>query len=112
MVITAVNSVTPVGISSEMTAASVRAGICRLAESTDYFDMEGNPITVANVDYISDDEDDVKRMQKITHFCFDKLLEKYSQNGFHSDREIHILLGVASKSRPGPRYEGEQLETI
>ena len=60
LVITATNSITAVGHNAEMTAASVRAGISRLEESIDYYDIEGNPILTASVEGISDDEDDVE----------------------------------------------------
>jgi len=110
MVITAVNSITPVGHDAAMTAASARAGISRLIESEDYFDIEGNPITAARIAGISDDEDDAARMGMIVQICLEGLLEKYFQDGSGSEHEIHLLLGVAALSRPGPRYEGKNLE--
>ncbi len=110
MVITAVNSITPVGHDAAMTAAAARAGISRLVESEDYFDIEGNPITAARIAGISDDEDDVARMGMIIQFCLESLLEKYFQDSSGFENEIHLLLGVATLSRPGPRYEGKNQE--
>jgi 3-oxoacyl-[acyl-carrier-protein] synthase I len=112
MIITAVNSITPVGHSAEMTAASVRAGISRLAESEEYFDLEGNPVTVAQIEAISDDEDEVARANVFAQYCLASLLDKCFRNEFPAAREINLLVGVASSSRPGPRYEGEIEETI
>jgi len=40
----------------------------------------------------------------------DYLLEKYFHNTTNLESEIHLLLGVASFSRPGPRYEGKNQE--
>ncbi|MDL1968929.1 MAG: 3-oxoacyl-ACP synthase [Deltaproteobacteria bacterium] len=110
LVITAANSITAVGHNAEMTSASVRAGISRLAESADYYDIEGNPITAAFIDGISNKEDDVTRTGEIAKYCLEHLLERYFQDGYSSDREINLLLGVAPFSRPGPRYEGKNQE--
>lgn len=112
MVITATNSVTAVGHNAAMTAASVRAGISRLVELIDYYDIEGNPILVASIEGISDDEEDVERMGNITEYCLWILLESYFQNESNLESEIHLLLGVAPISRPGPRYEGEAQELV
>lgn len=110
MVITAANSVTPVGYNAEMTAASVRAGISRLVESEDYYDIEGNPITAAYIEGINSEEGEVQRMEDISRFALEGLLKKYFKDEVHREGQIHLLLGVAPPSRPGPRYEGEQQE--
>lgn len=112
LVITATNSITAVGHNAEMTAASVRAGISCLEESIDYYDIEGNPILTASIEGIGDDEDDVERMGSITKYCLSILLESYFQDGSNLENEIHLLLGVAPVSRPGPRYEGETKELV
>jgi 3-oxoacyl-[acyl-carrier-protein] synthase-1 len=112
MVITATNSITAVGHNAEMTAASIRAGISRLVESIDYYDIEGNPILSAFIEGIADDEDDVERMGSITKYCLRILLERYFQNESNLENEIHLLLGVAPVSRPSPRYEGEAQELV
>lgn len=112
IVITAVNCITAVGHNAGMTAASVRAGIGRLEESMDYYDIEGNPILAAFIEGISDDEDDVERMENVTKYCLGSLLKNYFQNGSNLENEIHLLLGVAPVSRPGPRYEGEPMELV
>ena len=104
IVITGVNSITAVGHTAEMTAASVRAGISRLAESVDYLDVEGNPITVGSVEGISDEEDEVTRTRAIAMCCLEGLFQRYFKHGAGSKREVHLLLGVAASSRPGPEY--------
>ena len=109
MVITAVNCITAVGHNAGMTAASVRAGISRLEESNDYYDIEGNPITAAFLQGISDEETDVTRMTDIAKCCLESLLEKYFQDKIGLESEVNLLLGAAPLSRPGPRYEGEEL---
>ncbi|MCK5507471.1 MAG: hypothetical protein KAI50_03000 [Desulfobacterales bacterium] len=112
MVITAVNCITAVGHNAGMTAASVRAGISRLEESNDYYDIEGNPITAAFLQGISDEANDVTRMRDIAKYCLENLLEKYFQNETGLVSEVNLLLGVAPLSRPGPRYEGESQELV
>lgn len=112
IVITAANSITPVGHSAEMTAASVRAGISGLEESVDYNDIEGNPIIAAFIDEISDEEDDIIRMGAIAKYCLEKLLESYFNDEPGTENEIYLLLGIAPLSRPGPRYEGENQEVV
>jgi len=112
MVITAVNCITAVGHNAGMTAASVRAGISRLEESNDYYDIEGNPITAAFLQGISDEANDVTRMRDIAKYCLENLLEKYFQNETGLVSEVNLLLGVAPLSRLGPRYEGESQELV
>lgn len=107
MAITATNSITPVGYNTEMTAASVRAGISRLMESNDYFDSEGKPIISSPIEGICDekDHDDIIRMGEISSYCLEILLKKYFQSGFDTDRETHLLLGLPTLTRPGPKYQ-------
>lgn len=112
IVITAANCITAVGHNAEMTAASVRAGISRLEESNDYYDIEGNPITAAFIQGISDEANDVTRMKDISRYCLESLLEKYFQDETGLESEVNLLLGVAPLSRPGPRYEGESQELV
>lgn len=112
MVITAVNCITAVGHNAGMTAASVRAGISRLEKSNDYYDIEGNPITAAFIQGISDENNDVIRMRDIAKYCLETLLEKYFQDKTGLESEVNLLFGVASLSRPGPRYEGESQELV
>jgi len=107
VLVTATNSITAVGHTGEMTAASVRAGISRLAQSTDYFDIKGNPVTVARVQGITDDKDNtVSRVRNIAKHCLENLLERYFQDIQSSETEIHLLLGLPPLSRLGPKYEG------
>jgi len=130
MVITGANSITSVGYSAEVTAASVRACICRLSKFSDFNDVQGNPISVAligsNVDADKEndttydgkedykeydgEEDQVSHITRITKDCFKILLDNYFQNSHTVSHEIYVLLGVASVSRPGPRYEGKNGE--
>lgn len=106
MVITAGNSITPLGYNSEMTAASVRGGISRLVEAIEYYDTEGNPIIFSSVESMYDHANEVVRIEEIAHNCLSSLLQGYFRNDSYVKREINLLIGVSSLSRPGPRYEG------
>lgn len=111
LVITAVNAITPVGHDAAMTAASIRAGISRLTTSEDYFDEEGNPFVKAGIEDIADEqEDEVLRMSDIAEKCLDDLLDNRFKHRNAAPSAIHLLLGVSTTSRPGPRYEGERQE--
>jgi 3-oxoacyl-[acyl-carrier-protein] synthase-1 len=135
LVITATNSVTAVGNSSEMTASSVRAGISRLSKRENTLDSEGNPISTAPICNSTDtqeeasletntiestDSDDYKEYEgedvevslitQIAKYCLSTLLDQYFSNSASTNIDIYILLGTASKSRPGPRYEGNNEE--
>ena len=107
MVITAVNSITPLGYNAEVTAASFRAGISRLVEANDYFDSEGKPIISSSIEGISDDEeeDEVIRIGDIAKYCLEMLLENYFQFESGVERETHLLLGIPPMTRPGPQYQ-------
>ena len=110
LVITAVNSITPVGIGADMTAASVRAGISHLIESSDYYDIEGNPITISPIDVLSDEEEESSRIGEIAKYSLEILLKKYFENKFDKGETSNLFLGVAPLTRPGPRYEGIKQE--
>ena len=135
LVITATNSVTAVGNTSGMTAASVRSGISRLSKPDHILDSEDKPISVAlictNPDEYEEDtqdyqgpenseDDDYKEYEnedvevsiitQITKYCFRTLLKDYFKNTASTNQETYILLGTASKKRPGPRYEGKHEE--
>ena len=105
LAITAVNSITAVGHDGRMTAASVRAGISRLTEYDDYPDGDGNPITVARIRDIEYGRDTAVRMARTATLCLENLLSEYFQDGVKHPTHIHLLLGVASQERPGPRFE-------
>ncbi len=105
LVITAANSITAVGHDGRLTAASVRAGISRFTEYDDYLDAGDNPITVARIREIHDGWDTPQRMAGIAALCLEKLRDEYFRQGASRPSQIHLLLGVASDERPGPRYE-------
>lgn len=130
VVVTGTMSITAVGYGSQMTAASVRAGMGRLKKTDEYYDQKGNLVSVAliggtvheeyeehldeNPDEYSEDcspeydgEDlEVSHITKFAKISFKALLDDYFCNVKNENPEIHVLLGVASESRPGPRYEG------
>lgn len=105
LVITGANSITAVGHDGRLTAASVRAGISRFTEYDEYLDAGDNPITVARIREIHDGWDTPQRMAGIAALCLEKLLEESFRQGARRPSQIHLLLGVASEERPGPRYE-------
>ncbi|MBT1072770.1 3-oxoacyl-ACP synthase [Pelotalea chapellei] len=106
LAMTAVNSITAVGHDGRMTAASVRAGISRLSEYDDYLDSDGNPITVARIRDIEDDNHDTaSRLSSIASKCLEEMLGDYFKDCTSRPSTFHLILGVASEDRPGPRYE-------
>lgn len=105
LAITGANCITAVGHDGPMTAASVRAGISRFAEYDDYRDENDNPITVAQVKDIFDTWDTPQRMAEVAALCLKKLLDGHFRQDKRKPPQIHLLLGVASEERPGPRYE-------
>ena len=112
MVITGIHSITAVGHTAEMTAASVRAGISRLTESVDFYDGQGHPITCARIDGIDYDANAVVRLNKIAIRGLEDLIHRYLPDGLADVPELFLMMGVASPSRPGPRYEGPQEELL
>jgi 3-oxoacyl-[acyl-carrier-protein] synthase I len=103
LAVTAVNSITPVGLDACMTAASVRAGITRLAFYDEYQDAGCNPITIAKIKGINIVKEDIaERLGEFAKICLDDLLNEYFQNISEQKRPFqgHILLGVASEKRP------------
>lgn len=105
LVITGANCVTAVGHDGPLTAASVRAGISRFADCDDYWDGSDNPITVARIRGIYDKRETPQRVAGIVAMCLEHLLDEYRRQGASRPSQIHLLLGVASEERPGPRYE-------
>jgi len=114
MVITGINNITSVGHDAQMTAASVRAGLGRFVESDEYYDLEGNPITVSMIRGLDDDNyDRVERLGNIADYCLGNMLEAYFADDTKekdAKREMHLFLGCSNESRPGPRYEGDNNE--
>lgn len=105
LAITATNCITAVGHDGRMTAASVRAGICRFSKNEDFLDLDGNPITVAQIKGIEDDNPDTAdRMSEIAKLCLESLLKDYFQNNQQSHSQIHLFMGVSSDERPGQRF--------
>lgn len=110
LAITAANSITAVGHDGRMTAAAVRAGVSRLSECDEYLDSDDNPITVARIRDIEDDnQDTASRISSIASQCLEDLLGDYFQDRASRPSKAHLFLGVASGDRPGPRYEESSL---
>lgn len=109
MVITALNTITPLGHDTETTAASVRAGISRLRESEKFWDRESNPITEARIQGFENYEA-TARIESAAVACLETLLQKYGKAERAVNRPVHFLVGTATPSRPGPRYEGKEQE--
>ena len=107
MAITATNCITAIGHDGRMTAAAVRAVVSRMFKYEEYLDGDGNPITVSQIRGIEDDKcDDVAtRMTYIAVTCLKNLLNEYFQNTTHRPSEIHLILCVPAKERPGPSYD-------
>lgn len=104
LAITATNCITAVGHDGRMTAASVRAGICRFFKYEDFLDSDENPITVAQIKGIEDDNPDTAdRMSKVAVLCLESLLKDYFQNN-QQQLQVHLFIGVSSDERPGQRF--------
>jgi 3-oxoacyl-[acyl-carrier-protein] synthase I len=106
LAITAANCITAVGHDAPMTAAAVRAGISRFSEFDDYLDGSDNPITVAQIKGIEDDNrDTTARLSSIASICLETLLAEYFHYSARRYSQFHLFLGVSSEERPGPRFE-------
>ncbi len=105
LAITAVNAITAVGYDAAITAAAVRAGICRFSEYDDYTDGEDNPITVARIRGIEEGRDAPARIAGSATLCLDNLLTGYFRDGTQRPSHIQLFLGTSTEERPGPRYE-------
>jgi 3-oxoacyl-[acyl-carrier-protein] synthase I len=106
LVITAANSITSVGHDGRMTSACVRAGLSRLYRYETYLDEEDNPITVARITGIHDDNQSADtRLSALACQCLEELLSGYFQHDGQRPSHTELLLGAATKERPGPRYE-------
>jgi 3-oxoacyl-[acyl-carrier-protein] synthase-1 len=105
LAITAVNAITSIGHDAAITAAAVRAGICRFSEYADYLDGEDNPITVALIREIREGRDTSARIAGSATRCLDNLLTGYFLNGTQRPSHIRLILGTSMEERPGPRYE-------
>jgi 3-oxoacyl-[acyl-carrier-protein] synthase I len=111
LVITAANSITPVGLDAPMTAASVRAGIRRLVKYDQYRDAGNNPITVAHITGIENESPEiVEHVKKVARICLEGLLADYDRDGL--GRHCSLILGVAARERPGARYDEHCLKTL
>jgi 3-oxoacyl-[acyl-carrier-protein] synthase I len=106
LAITAANSMTSVGHDGRMTSACVRAGLSRLCRYDAYLDEEDHPITVARIAGIHDDNQAADtRLSAIAGQCLEDLLCEYFPHDGQRPSRIELFLGVATKERPGPRYE-------
>lgn len=112
MVLTALESVTPVGFNAETTAASVRAGLSRLRESGNFWDSRGNPILEASPGVRDEETDELKSTRDYSRICLENLLRNLAQHRILEGRKVEFFLGCAVKTRPGPRYEERFLETL
>ena len=107
LVITAVNCITPVGLDAEMTAASVRAGIDRFTFNDEYRDADGEPLIMAKIRGLRDNErDSIIRIRDLAEICLRDILQEYFQEvpGQKRPDKGCILLGTAVVRRPGPDY--------
>src|SRR5690242_625713 len=100
-VITAANSITAVGHDGRMTAASVRAGLCRMFICEDYHDSKDNPVTVAPIRGIDDEvRDTADRLAGIAARCLSEMLDDYFRDSRPRLPRIAFILGVSSQERP------------
>jgi 3-oxoacyl-[acyl-carrier-protein] synthase-1 len=94
-----------------MTAASVRAGIRRMEKHGRYRDAGNNPVTVARISGIEDDSPDtLEHIGRAAAICLEELLADYDRNGF--GQRCSLILGVASRERPGPRFGEHCRDTL
>lgn len=113
LVITATNSITAVGHDGRMTAASVRAGISRFREHDDYLNEGGNPVIVAPIRGIDDENRDTAgRLAGLAGECLKQMLSQHFDAGAPRPSRIRLFLGVSTKGRPGPRYEERCARTL
>jgi len=110
MVITNINNITSVGHDAKMTAASVRAGIVRFKEFFDYYDIQGNPITVSTIEGFDDNCEKKFFLTEIAEICLYAMIKDYFSNDYTSKRKIYLLLGFSSVKRPGAIFEDESNE--
>ena len=105
LAITAVNCITPLGHSAEMTAAAVRAGITRFVLSDVYQDSSGNPINAASIQGLSllGDTPD-RHLSDIAVMCQDILFEKYYEKIRQWPLRAQLFLCASSEKRFGPEY--------
>ncbi len=115
LAVTAVNSITPLGLDACMTAASVRARITRPAFHDEYRDASGNPVIAAKIGGIEEQvQDNVARLRNIAGICLKDMLDEYFQDIPKSKRHsrVHLFLGTASADRPGPDYGKECINSL
>lgn len=137
LVITAATMRTSVGTTAVTTTAAVRAGISRCEYSEEFDDSEGNPIMESRLSWPEDDADDAEepyaptwsdddddddeiqddddepedddepaqRVARAAKECLGHLVAAIALN---PTRPCHLLLGLAPRMRPGPRYEGDE----
>ena len=106
LAITAANSITAVGHDGRMTSASVRAGVSRMNGYDAYLDEKDNPLIVAQIEGIHDDNQSVAtRLSALASGCLENMLDEYFQHDKQRHSHIKLFLGVATEERPGPRYE-------
>jgi len=112
-VLTRVHSVCPVGFDAASTAAAIRAGISALHESDEYVDVEGAPIKVADLPLVEDVTDDEELEDRVASVA------RVAREQRHTEGTPPQITGgaplihaVASRERPGVRFEGENLELL
>ncbi len=110
LAITAANCITPLGHNAEMTAASVRAGVCRHVIYEGYQDQNGKPVTVARIQGIKDHVQKTnERIRGIAEKGLADLLDKYFVNKHQRPPQAYFFLGTAVEERPGPDYGEESM---
>ena len=90
---------TPVGISAEMTAASIRAGITRILEHSEFEDEGWSPIKLGIAEYIEEYVEIDGRMVELLLPALEETLVPLIKNKI-PQQTIPLLIGLPEK-RPG-----------
>jgi len=105
--IVAVGARTPVGITAEETAASVRAGISRAREFP-FVDAHGEPVVLATDGALDPQLEGRERVRALLESALDQVVRNLTMSGLLRDaglgqvpvRQLHLLLALP-EARPG-----------
>lgn len=106
IIITAAEAVTAVGLTAKTTAASVRAGVCRVSSHDLYLDCDGYPLSVAVLRNDDGFADPIERMEPAALRALANLLLSFDRS-HERGRPCHLLLGTAPPDRDGQLYKSE-----